>query len=56
MYKIAPKDKDFERPRITYMERTERGIMKEEKLHKKGKKKEIHVCVTLCTATFRSLI
>jgi hypothetical protein len=38
MYKITPKDKDVERPRITYMERIERGIMKEGKLHKESKK------------------
>jgi hypothetical protein len=44
MYKITPKDKYVERPRITYMERIERGIMKEGKLHKEGKK-ETNTCL-----------
>lgn len=44
MYKLTPKDKDVERPRITYMERIERGIMKEGKLHEE-RKKEINTCL-----------
>jgi len=34
MYKITPNDKDVERPRIAYMEKRERGLMKDGKLHK----------------------
>jgi hypothetical protein len=38
MYKITPKDIDVEKPRITYIERIERGVMKKGKLHKERKK------------------
>jgi hypothetical protein len=50
MYKITPKDKDVERPRITYIERTERGIMKKGELRnerKEGRKKDMFVLLSV---------